>query len=310
MKKTQEPTAGVKSQPKQKKGANKAMDGEQFKPASIQPNAHPKSSASIQSSSSEDEHQGPPTLSVPNLFHFVWKPSGRYEAEMETALYNRYGELCGNAATSDYGLSWALDIASKIPPTALDYLVEKRGYIMLSMTDEACEAEFGRAPGRESRIGQISIMHQCCTIVLAIQRSIGSDLTDLMSKDAKRMVDARRRLMRKFNVLLSLLEGKRKHHKGATPVKVKRMRKFWGKPPLPAPEEYEEDMVLAARAIEVAQDLTTELRRLPNKKEVEDRMVELHDELKRIKVNWSQCFKHAGLAKLPQFSPWGSSKPK
>jgi hypothetical protein len=309
MKKTQRTRVGDTSL-KQMPGSGKAMHGKQFKPASMQPHAHPKSSASVQSSSSEDEHQGPPTLSVPNLFHFVWKPSGRYEAEMETALYNRHGELCGNAATSDYDLSWALDIASKISPTALDYLVEKRGYVMLSMTDEACVAEFGKAPSSESRIGQISTMHQCCKIVLAIQRSLGSDLTDLMIKDAKGKLDARRRLMKKFNVLLSLLEGKRKHHKGATTVRVKRVRKFFIDAPLPVTEEYEEDVVLAARAIEVTQDLTTELRRLPNKKEVQDTMVKLHDELKTTIVNWSQCFKQAGLTKLPMSLPWGSSKPK
>lgn len=249
---------------------------------------------------SAQKHAGnalPPPPTIPGLFHFTWQIDGNYAAELEPELHQRLVELRTNANLEDQDLAWALDISSKIPFQGLDYLVNKNAWIMLAMSDEDCENEFGKRVDPESRDSQMSIMAQCCRVVLEMQRTIGSSLKLLMdeTKTNSQRDSASKLVMSKFRKSLSLIQNQRTAHKKA--IHVTR----------PLPDGSTVMIPLTVAAIEVAQELATGILKAPFKIDVQRTLEEKYksdlitsrDQSNRAPINWSDVFERAGLKGLP-----------
>ncbi|MBN8422449.1 MAG: hypothetical protein J0L73_26275 [Verrucomicrobia bacterium] len=256
---------------------------------------NPKKLTNIKKSAQTLAGNALPPPSIPGLFHFKWQINGSYAAELEPELHQRLVELRTNAKLDDQDLAWALDISSKIPSQGLDYLVNKNAWLMLAMSDDDCENEFGKRVDPESRGSQMSVMAQCCRVVLEMQRTIGSPLTLLMdeTKTNSQRDAASKLVMSKFRKSLSIIQNQRTAHKKATHVTRTR------------PDGSTFMIPLTVAAIEVAQDLATGI--LPFKIEVQrtleekykSDLVTIRDQSNRATINWSDVFERAGLKRLP-----------
>lgn len=261
-----------------------------------------KKSKKLPRNKTSEKHQAvgmecdpPPT--IPGLFHFVPKLTGGYVAEMEPELYQRYFELRTNAKVEHERLAWALDISSKISPQGLDYLVKKNGWLLLAVSEEECEIEYGVRVNPESRTNQLSVMVQCCQVVLELQRTIGESLKPLLDvrSTCSQQDKAAKLLLAKFRKYLSVLQYQAASHQGGTHVTH------------PLADGSTIKIPLTVAAIQVAIELATKQLKAPFKHEVsktlEDRcrsdLIESRDKENLSPINWPDVFKQAGLKGLP-----------
>lgn len=248
-----------------------------------------KSATRRDSAPSETEHKRQ-TETAPELFVFI-REFGKlgHRAELGPELLKRRDELLYNAKYIDSELARALDMCSKISHDALDNLVTKRLWLLLAMPDEDCESEFGEHLTWDTKASLVGIMSYCCEVVLQIQKSLGAPLQQLLDKDDPKRAETI--LSKQFLKALSILA-----HKTSPSQKV-----------LSVTKKDSQKVSLALAAIEVAQDLATQLFRAPTRLEVQSRLEELYrDELITIRdqgnrshINWSELFASAGLKSLP-----------
>lgn len=240
----------------------------------------------------------PPPPTIPGLFHFAPQFTGGYAAKMEPELDERYLQLRVNANPDVCDLAWILDVSQKISPSALDLLVLNNGTIMLAMTDEECETEFGERIDPAAREHQVFVMAQCCRVVLEMQRAIGSHLallTDAKAASPERS-QARKTLLNMFSKSLTLLHNGSLVHGRTTFVTQTRTDGSINKIPL------------TVAAIEVAQELATRFLKAPLKRQVisaleqkyKSDLVTSRDQKNEAKINWSDVYTQAGLENLPK----------
>lgn len=211
-------------------------------------------------------------------------------------LAQRYEKIRIGGDDQDWKLAQALEISSKIPTVPLDFLINKMGYIQLMLTDKQCESEFGNAMPPDTKSGLISVMFQCCQVVQALQETIKPSVLGLVGKfkekaDLKRQKEAFKILQKKLNSSLRVLT-KEKVHGRTTRVPVRYAN---------GTEAY---LPLAARIIDMTQEIATDRACIPCKAEIEDAMKAAYPDLDKRNINWSAEFKKAGLSRLPDFKPW------